>query len=102
MTQLQVRLRGSSIAGNGRAIGALGLGKVAGFFQRVTVLHPYRRIVRIAVKGLAIKLRRDFPFARIASAVSTTDEAAFAGLKPAPSRPCDRRGEQWSGLRQNR
>src|SRR5436305_5797321 len=100
MAQLQMRLRRSSIACDGGAIRALGLGKVTGFLQRVTVLHPDRRIVRVAVKGLAIKLRRNFPLARIASAVSTTDEAAFAGLKLAPCRPRYRRSLEWPALRQ--
>src|SRR5947209_1589487 len=99
MAQLQMRLRRSSIAYDGGAIRTLGLGKVAGFLQRVTVLHPDRKIVRVAVKGLAIKVCRNFPLARIASAVSTTDEAAFAGLKLALCRPRYRRSREWPALR---
>src|SRR5690242_20411728 len=47
------------------SVGILGLCEVTGLLQRMAVLHPYRRIMRLLIKGLAVIAGRRRPVARI-------------------------------------
>ena len=62
------------------AIGVFRLGPAAAFLQRMTVLHPNRRIARLAIQRRAVETGCELPLPRLASAVGAADDGRFATL----------------------
>ena len=80
MSELQMRVGSFRTVGDRRAIGGFGLGMVAAFLQRMTVLDPDRRIARVAVERDAIEIGCELPLPRFAGAVGAADDRRFATL----------------------
>ena len=55
MTELQVGVRHIAVELERLSVGIFGLREAPRFLQRVTILDPYRRVVRILIERVAIE-----------------------------------------------
>ena len=76
VAELEVGVGGAGGIGERAAIGGLGLGQPAGLFERVAVLHPDRRVLRVAVERLAIEPGGEAPQRRVAREIGAGDARA--------------------------
>src|SRR5215472_6018971 len=74
MTELQMGVRNPGIEFERFAVGLFGLREVPGLLERVAVLNPDRRVVRLLIERLLVILRRRHPVARVPRPVGSGHE----------------------------
>src|SRR5207248_8662392 len=82
MAQMQTRFRRVGIASCGSAVSTLRLTEIAHLLARMTIFHPDRQIIRVAVEDPAVKIGSAPPLSRFKCAIGIVRQGDLAALAP--------------------